>query len=252
MARNMSGSYIKEKDMARKPWIPGGDAEFDVFLNKYCFVVSQKTLGESPQWTHIPQARVTELLGVAAAWHAAYVKLMGAHISADVLAKTQARKDATKILEEFNNQYILYAREVTDAQRLEVGAHVHDTTRTPTPTPTCQPEADVVYPGPHLLELAKIRRVPGIGDDPPEADYGVRIFWGIMGDSTERDKFRIAAPPVTGNDLPHSTFTHRTKYRFDFEGDSGKTVWFALRYENAKGGKKGVGPYGPLFSAIIP
>jgi hypothetical protein len=94
--------------------------------------------------------------------------------------------------------------------------------------------------------------VPGIGNDPPEADYGVRIFWGIMGEASAKDKFRITAPPLVGDDLPHSTFTHRKKFRFDFEGDSGKTVWFALRYENAKGGKKGEGPFGPFFSAIIP
>jgi hypothetical protein len=74
-----------------------------------------------------------------------------------------------------------------------------------------------------------------------------------MGEPTAADKFRITAPPVKGGDLPHSTFTRRKKFRFDFEGDSGKTVWFALRYENAKGGKdKGEGPFGPIFSAIIP
>jgi hypothetical protein len=87
---------------------------------------------------------------------------------------------------------------------------------------------------------------------PARADYGVRIFWGIMGEPAAHDKFRLAAPPVTGDDLPHSTFTHRKRYLFDFSGDSGKTVWFCLRYENEKGGKEGEGPFGPLFSAIIP
>jgi hypothetical protein len=80
----------------------------------------------------------------------------------------------------------------------------------------------------------------------------VRIFWGIMGEPTEKDRFRLSTPPVTGNDLPHSVFTQRKKYRFDFDGDSGKTVWFCLRYENKKGGKEGEGSFGPLFSAIIP
>jgi hypothetical protein len=127
-----------------------------------------------------------------------------------------------------------------------------DTVPTDTPCPTCQPEADVVYPGKHLIEIAKIRRVAGIGEDPPEADFGTRIFWGIMGEPTAADKLRISAPPEKGIDLPRSTFTHRKKYRFDFEGDSGKTVWFGIRYENRKGGKKGEGPFGPLFSAIIP
>jgi hypothetical protein len=110
----------------------------------------------------------------------------------------------------------------------------------------------VVYPGPHLLELVKIRRVSGIGNGPPDAGYGVRIFWGIMGDPAEAGKFRISVPPQVGGDLPHSTFTHRKKFRFDFEGESGKTVWFSIRYENSKGGKEGEGPFGPIFSAVIP
>jgi hypothetical protein len=216
--------------------------------------VNQKTTTppDNPQWKHIPLARVTELNGGIAAWDAAYTKLRAPHSSADVLAKNLARKELEKTLGDFNNQYVLYAREVSDAERKEIGAHVRDTVRTTVKTPTCQPEADVVYPGPHLLELVKIRRVSGIGNDPPDADFGTRIFWGIMGEPTAKDKFRISAPPEVGDDLPHSTFTHKKKFRFDFEGDSGKTVWFCIRYENSKGGKEGEGPFGPIFKAVIP
>jgi hypothetical protein len=238
--------------MGGKKFIPGPDVEFNEMFDRYCYIVNGKTTGENPVWTHIPSARVTELFAARAAWHTAYARLQEPHTSADVLAKNLARKTGEKLLEEFNNQYILYAREVTNPERVEIGAHVHDTTPTTVPRPTCQPEADVVYPGPHLLELVKIRRVPGIGNDPPEADFGVRIFWGVIGEPSAKDKFRISAPPEVGDDLPHSTFTHRKKFRFDFEGDSGKTVWFCLRYENAKGGKEGEGPFGPIFSAIIP
>jgi hypothetical protein len=103
------------------------------------------------------------------------------------------------------------------------------------------------------LELANIRAVPGtLSEEEEKAEFGVRIFWGVMGPPTEDDRFRLSAPPVSGKDLPHSTFTHRKRFRFDFDGDSGKTVYFCLRYENEKGGKKGEGPFGPIFSAIIP
>jgi hypothetical protein len=168
-----------------------------------------------------------------------------------VLAKDEARDAGKKILREFNNQYILYAREVSDAERTEIGATVHDIKPTTIPTPEDQPEADVVYPGRHLLELVNIRPVAG-GTDDPRSNWGVRIFWGVMDEPTATDKFRLSSPPVTGYDLPHSTFTHRKKYRFDFDGDSGKAVWFCLRYENEKGGKKGEGPFGPLFSVVVP
>jgi hypothetical protein len=55
---------------------------------------------------------------------------------------------------------------------------------------------------------------------------------------------------VTGADLPHSQFTRRRRVLMEFPAeDSGKTAYFAIRFENAKGGK---GPWGPVFSAIIP
>jgi hypothetical protein len=232
-------------------YIPGPEAEFDAFFKRYCQIVAQKTINDAPVWTHIPADRIAELNGALAAWTTAWNKLKGPHSSADVLAKDEAKAAGKKTLRDFNNQYILYAREVSDAERVDIGAHVRDTTPTTVPRPAEQPEADVIYPGKHLLELVNIRPVAGTGDG-SRIDYGVRIFWGVMGEPAERDKFRLSAPPVTGDDLPHSTFTHRKKYRFDFDGDSGKTVWFCLRYENEKGGKEGEGPFGPLFSAIIP
>jgi hypothetical protein len=168
-----------------------------------------------------------------------------------VVAKNGARDAGKGTLRAFNNQYVLHAKEVSDAERRDAGARVR-AAASPASCPTAQPEADLVYPGKHLLELVNIRPVPGIGESPRKG-CGVRIFWGLMGEPSETDRFRLASPPLTGRDLPHSTFTHRKRFRFDFEGDSGRTVWFCLRYENAKGGKeKGEGPFGPLFSAIIP
>ncbi|MDR1248073.1 MAG: hypothetical protein LBK63_02110 [Treponema sp.] len=186
-------------------------------------------------------------------WVIACEKLKNPHTAGDVLAKNEAREAGEEELRAFNRQYILNAREVTDTQRRDIGCPVHDTTHTPVPRPHAEPEADIAYPGKHLLELARIRSVIGtMSDEEEKAEFGVRIFWGVLGDPTATDKFRLAAPPVTGNDLPHSTFTHRKKFRFDFEGDSGKTVYFCLRYENEKGGKDGEGPFGPILSAIVP
>jgi hypothetical protein len=84
-------------------------------------------------------------------------------------------------------------------------------------------------------------------EDDPRSEWGVRIVWGILAPSTAADKFRLSAPPVKGEDLPHSTFVHGKRFLFDFEGEYGKTVYFSLRYENEKGGREGEGPFGPLF-----
>jgi hypothetical protein len=55
---------------------------------------------------------------------------------------------------------------------------------------------------------------------------------------------------ISGEELPHSRFTRRKKELFDFpQEDRGKTIYFCVRYENAKGEP---GPWGPIFSAVIP
>jgi hypothetical protein len=93
-----------------------------------------------------------------------------------------------------------------------------------------------------------------VAGPPPDArsDYGVRIYYGFSGPPSEKYPFRLAEAPKTGEELVYSVFTRRTKKRFDFNGESGCTVYFCLRYENSKGGEEGEGPFGPILSAVIP
>ncbi|MDR1899148.1 MAG: hypothetical protein LBQ55_03980 [Treponema sp.] len=230
--------------------IPRKDVEFDAFYKNYIQVVSKYALGTGAIWDHIPSARVTELSDRYAAWFTAWGKVKGPHIHADVVEKDAVKRAGSDTLREFNNEFILYSRKVTDAQIAELRVHRRDPVRTTVPAPRALPEADVRNPGKHLVELVDIRPVPGTEDD-PRFNFGVRIFWGLTGPATAADKFRLTAPPLTGDDLPHSTFTHHKQYRFDFEGDSGRTVYFCLRYENEKGGKTGEGPFGAIFETII-
>jgi hypothetical protein len=77
----------------------------------------------------------------------------------------------------------------------------------------------------------------------------VRIYFGFSSPSGEKFPFHPAKVPKKGNDLLYSIFTKKKKKRFDFEGESGNTVYFCLRYENSKGD---VGPFGPMLQAVIP
>ena len=135
-----------------------------------------------------------------------------------------------------------------EANYAELGLKEPDTVATPIPPPTAQVEADLTFPGIHLVELKRIRPVAGAAPD-GRSDYGVRIFWGITGPASGTDKFRVTETPKSGNDLPHSQFTRRRKELFDFDGESGNTVYFCLRYENPKGE---AGPFGPILKAVIP
>ena len=137
---------------------------------------------------------------------------------------------------------------LADADFASLGLSPPDAVPGHTPVPTAKVEADLDFPGPHLVELKNIRATEG---DAPDAhsDYGVRMFWGLTGDPTETDKFRITEPPQSGSDLPHSKFTRRKKELFGFDGESGHTVYFCLRFENPAGK---AGPLGPMLSAIVP
>jgi hypothetical protein len=90
----------------------------------------------------------------------------------------------------------------------------------------------------------------------PRAEYGFRIYYGVMpqgGATVEAatgPRRELIKTPVSGEELPHSRFVRHKKELFDFPAeDSGKKAYFCLRYENSKGKS---GPWGPLFSAIIP
>jgi hypothetical protein len=77
----------------------------------------------------------------------------------------------------------------------------------------------------------------------------VRIYFGFSGPPSEKYPFRLTQAPKRGEELPYSVFTKKKNKRFDFEGESGNTVYFCLRYENSKGE---AGPFGPILQAVIP
>jgi hypothetical protein len=135
-----------------------------------------------------------------------------------------------------------------------LGLKPKDATKTPVAPPAGQAEADVTYPGPHLLML-HLKPMAGTALD-PRADHGYRVYYGILppGGATAEEAARthryLMHVPVSGEDLPSSQFTRRRRELLDFPAeDSGKTAYFSVRYENAKGQK---GPWGPVFTAVIP
>jgi hypothetical protein len=141
-----------------------------------------------------------------------------------------------------------YIPPLTEADMINLGLKLPDTTPTPIPVPTAQVTADLTFPGIHLVELRGIRPVSGSASD-SKSDYGVRMFWGLTGPASTADKFRVTETPSTGHDLPNSKFTRRSRELFDFDGESGNTVYFCLRYENPKGD---AGPFGPMLKAVVP
>jgi hypothetical protein len=73
----------------------------------------------------------------------------------------------------------------------------------------------------------------------PKGVHGVEIGWDV------RD-----TPPVDVEELTRSSFDTRSPFRMTFERHlSGKTLYFALRWENTVGEK---GPWGEIQNVVIP
>jgi hypothetical protein len=126
---------------------------------------------------------------------------------------------------------------------------------TDVPAPENQVTAKYRPLGEHLMEL-KFDIVGTFETDSQASDYGFRVYWGIMpvgGASVAAatgQKRELMTVPSSGADLPFSRFTRKKREVFDFDAtDRGKTVYFCLRLENAKGQ---AGPWGPLLNWMIP
>jgi hypothetical protein len=127
----------------------------------------------------------------------------------------------------FVKKFINLNDRISDPQRLELGLHIPDHSRTPQPAPSSQAQAELSFPGIHLVEL-HIRKSASEKD----RGLGVRIYYGIMArEKAAAVSHELLTPPESGDDLPHSVFTRKKVFQFDFpEADRGKWAYFCLRY----------------------
>jgi hypothetical protein len=212
------------------------------------------TTSKVSAWS-IPTAEVTALRNLTTAAEAA---LALSQSSARTVVVTAQTKIAFAALIEkmrfFKSRYFVLPP-LTDPDIISLGLKPHDTKPTPIPPPIAQAEADVSYPAAHTLELF-LRLIADSPPDPHRSDYGFRIHFGLMPpggatlEAAAGPKRELLHPPVTGDELPHSFFTRRKHERMVFsQAESGMTIYFCIRLENAKGQP---GPWGPIFSALIP
>jgi hypothetical protein len=199
----------------------------------------------------IPAAQFQELGVVFAAAQALLQKAQSNERTPVITEQCREAFDAMIEKERFFKNHYFLVPPLTLPDLIRLGLHLPNPP-SPIPTPEAQVEADITFPGIHLVELVNIRPVGTVGLPDPRSDYGVRIYYCLSGTPSDTFPFRINEAPKKGANLPYSIFTRRKRERFDFEGESGNRVWFCLRYENAKGGKEGEGPFGPVLSAVIP
>jgi hypothetical protein len=229
-------------------WLPGRRENQLSMAKNWLTVLA----AQAPAW-NVPSPEVTELQTLTGTADAALTAAQSSERTPVVTANCKAAFDALIAKMRFIKSRYFLSPQLTDAGIISLELKPRDATHTPVPPPTA--EADISRPGVHLLEL-HLRSVAGSPPDPHRSDYGYRIYHGVLppgGASVELAtgaKRELLKVPVSGDDLPHSRFTRRKKELVDFPAkDSGKTVYFCVRYENAKGEPRS---WGPMFSSIIP
>ncbi|MDR0599243.1 MAG: hypothetical protein LBG84_04065 [Treponema sp.] len=186
----------------------------------------------------IPAAEIADFKAATAALDALFQRHKDNETRTPV--GTQELNDAFRAQENRTRElYRLYIRDRrSDAERVALDLNPMDHHRTPTGAPTAQVTGETFLRGRHELGIRMVYLTGGPED---RANKGYRIYYRVL----EHGQSAPASP----EELVKSFFTKRKKdyVPFNYE-DSGKTVWMAIQVEND--GKKG--PWGPLFSAVIP
>jgi len=155
----------------------------------------------------------------------------------DTFLKTEARKTYEPILRQLVAQ-LLASPLVSDGQLNLMGLHRRPHESTPVPVPQTHPVAEIDSSEPSQLTI-HFKNAGSESKAKPFGVHGAEIVWDFG-----------AEPPVDPSDLTHSTFDTNSPMTLAFNGaDRGRTVYFAVRWENTRGEK---GPWSMTYSAIIP
>jgi hypothetical protein len=222
-----------------RDYIPSNDAEFNVWFKNLVQYVNQKTTGGTPEWTHIPPAEVTLLVNAYADWYNAYAPTLKPHLPAETLVKDEARKTAAAVIRPFVGQWLMW-KQVSDAEREEMGIHNPKPRRPHIPAPTTVPELEPRAGLPRQI-VVPYRDKGSEHRGKPADVHGVEVRWALL------DK-----PPLDiDGELVNSSFDTKSPLTLEFqEHERGKRIYMVGRWEIGREGVKG--NFGDIVTAIIP
>jgi hypothetical protein len=134
------------------------------------------------------------------------------------LAKDEARKTATKLMQDFANTSIRYNKYMKEEDKQNYGVHTPDGSSTPVTAPVTFPEAEADT---SVLRQVTIRFWDSLTKKrgKPHGVHGAEIRWALLDH-----------PPKSVEDLINSDFDTATPYTLKFdETDRGKRLYFCLR-----------------------
>jgi hypothetical protein len=236
---NHGGVFMAKK----RDWMPRTKNGRLVMAKDWLFILKTK----ATDWG-IPASAITVLETKSVAAETWLAKYTSPDRTRTITAETnRVFADLVAFMRDFKRRYFLLPP-LTTSDLVSLKLKPADETSTEEGVPSAQPEADLIFPGIHLVQLVRIRPVGGRrpGDG---SECGVRVHYGLTGAPTTKHPFRLEEIPQTGWGLPYSVWASRKKMWFDFEGESGNQVYFSLQYERGTGKE---GPFGPILKAVIP
>ncbi|MDR0567583.1 MAG: hypothetical protein LBG87_00045 [Spirochaetaceae bacterium] len=215
-------------------YIPGPDDAFETWQKNFI------EYAEAHAGTmKIPPEGVASLKASQQAFEAALAKFKDPnHGKLDTAAKNDAKNAYIQAIRDFVKGY-LYNPAVSETDRRSLGVPPErHAPATPAPDPETVPEAEVQLTLIRWLVI-HFRDKGGKSKAKPHGIHGAEIRWGL------------AENPIKDpEEMPHSDFDTASPFKLEFKDqERGKTVYFALRWENTRGRK---GPWSEVYSAIVP
>jgi hypothetical protein len=218
--------------------VPTNDADFDNWFKNLVQTVNVKTTGADAPWTHIPASEVTLLTTAFPPWHSAYVLTLTPHTPEVTMDKDEARETAEAIIRPFVGQWLMW-KQVTDAEREDMGIHNPQPRRPIIPVPSTVPVLDPQAG--HARQVVIPYRDQNSPHRGKPADvHGIEVRWALLDH-----------PPAAVADLINSSFDTASPLTLTFgEEDRGKRIYMTGRWEIQREGAKG--DFGEIVSAIVP
>jgi hypothetical protein len=214
-------------------YIPRKDAELVPWSANFATQVADNAIA----W-NIPVEEVTDLQNATTSFARLQAQADSPAKTAIIVAEKNVARTELKAKIRALVNFRLKNPIITDAQRIAMGLHVHDTTPTTVPVPKSRPELDI--------DVVDVRRLKilfhDMGSSSKAKPYGVNgavIAYAMLD-----------APPADPSALTRTALATRTPHTLEFtEEERGKTVYVAICWQNEKGEK---GPWSEIESAIVP
>ncbi|MDR2093487.1 MAG: hypothetical protein LBP58_09295 [Azoarcus sp.] len=211
-------------------WVPSSEDGLIKLIAVWSTKLSNTSTQTAYGWV---AAECTATIATITAFNTAYTTYHTTPTQINRMAKDEAKKTLITALRKFAAERIRSNSKMTPPQRLELGVTTRDTVPTPIPVPHDGPESEAET-NPNVPGVIRVRYK---GAKP----YGVDHF--NLG-------YLISDVPITEpTDLLHmETFSHNPWEHTFTTSESGKTLYYALRYVT----REGVSHWSKVQRVVIP